>query len=261
MPRPQPTVSLLGDHGRPPQATHDPGHELHQALQSFVDGAGLLEGILEERFAATGMRRATGHDACILLHKGLHFGCPNYLAVRMETIMTPPSLAAADVRTYAGTWTLDPVRTTVTFLTKAMWVIPVKGTARTLEGRGEVRDDGTVDGRLVIDAASIATGMSKRDTHLRGEDFFDAERHRTIEFDLTSARPLGGDRFTLEGTLLVSGHRRAVTVEATVSSDGATTTVAGTIDDLDRRQWGLEWAKMGAGVHNRIAVTAVFTRS
>jgi hypothetical protein len=26
------------------------------------------------------------------------------------------------------------------------------------------------------------------------------------------------------------------------------------VPDLDRREWGLTWAKMGAGVHNRLVV-------
>ena len=51
-----------------------------------------------------------------------------------------------------------------------------------------------------------------------------------------------------------------VTLEAAVAGEGSSVTVTGTIADLDRRKWGLTWAKMGAGVHNKVAVTAVFNR-
>jgi hypothetical protein len=32
------------------------------------------------------------------------------------------------------------------------------------------------------------------------------------------------------------------------------------VDDLDRKDWGLLWAKMGAGTHNRVIVRARFTK-
>jgi len=54
------------------------------------------------------------------------------------------------------------------------------------------------------------------------------------------------------------GRPQPVTVNAEVTGTATTTTVIGTIDDLDRRGWGLMWTKMGAGVHNKIEVTAVF---
>ena len=31
--------------------------------------------------------------------------------------------------------------------------------------------------------------------------------------------------------------------------------------EIDRRQWGMTWAKMGAGVINHVVVVAQFTRS
>ena len=77
---------------------------------------------------------------------------------------------------------------------------------------------------------------------------------------VSAARPLASNRFAVEGTLLIHGQRRPVTINADVTSDGTTTTVTGTIDDLDRRQWGLTWAKMGASVHNKVVATAVFKR-
>jgi len=42
----------------------------------------------------------------------------------------------------AGTWTLDPRRTTIRFRTKAMWVLNVTGTLRATEGDGAVDPNG-----------------------------------------------------------------------------------------------------------------------
>jgi polyisoprenoid-binding protein YceI len=172
----------------------------------------------------------------------------------------PMAISRTDLAPYTGAWTLDPARTTITFHTKALWIFPVKGTARAVEGDGRVGDDGTVGGRLVIDATSIDTGTKKRDQHLQTADFFETNRYPTIEFELSAARPLASNRFAVDGTLVIHGQRQPVTINADVTSDGTTTTVTGTIDDLDRRQWGLSWAKMGAGVHNKVVATAVFKR-
>jgi polyisoprenoid-binding protein YceI len=176
-------------------------------------------------------------------------------------VTSPDPTPDTGLSTYAGNWVVDPARTTVSFQTKAMWLFPVKGTASVQEGSGSVSADGTVEGRLVIDATTIATGVTKRDQHLQDADFFDTGRFPTIEFQLTGARPLTPGRVALDGALTVHGRTEAVTVEADVSSDGGTATIDGTIEDLDRRKWDLTWTKMGAGVHNRISVHATITRS
>ena len=41
----------------------------------------------------------------------------------------------------AGAWTLDPQQTEVRFRTKALWVVPVSGTARALSGGAQVGPD------------------------------------------------------------------------------------------------------------------------
>ncbi len=59
----------------------------------------------------------------------------------------------SDLARWSGTWVLDPEKTTVTFRTKAMWVLPVKGTAKALSGDAQISPDGAVKGTLIIDAA------------------------------------------------------------------------------------------------------------
>jgi polyisoprenoid-binding protein YceI len=168
---------------------------------------------------------------------------------------------ATGLSQYAGSWVLDPAHTTITFHTKAMWVMAVKGTVRAQEGHGQVGEDGTVQGHLVIDATSIGTGNKKRDAHLQTADFFDTAKYPTIDFELTSARFVSPGRVALEGNLSMLGQQHPVVLEAAVEADDTSATISGEIADLDRSKWGLTWSKMGAGLHNKVVVHAALTRA
>lgn len=168
------------------------------------------------------------------------------------------SSAVADV---VGTWNVDPANTTIEFHTKAMWILPVKGHFRVLSGSGTVGDDGSVTGSLAIDAASVDTGNRRRDDHLRTADFFEAEAHPSFTFDVLRATLSGPGQATLDGSLTIKGVTRSLQVPVTFSRSGDAVEVEATFPDLDRREWNLTWAKMGAGVHNRLIVHARFVRA
>jgi polyisoprenoid-binding protein YceI len=172
--------------------------------------------------------------------------------------VTPPS--QTDLSAFAGSWTLDPARTSIEFHTKAMWVLPAKGTARAIEGGGTVRTDGGFDGTLVIDAASIDTGNKKRDEHLRTADFFEVEKYPTITFTATGGSLGSAGTVEVTGNLTIHGETKPLTMTAKVSSAGDSATVATEVD-IDRGEWGLTWAKMGAGLKNRVVISAHFDRA
>jgi polyisoprenoid-binding protein YceI len=159
-----------------------------------------------------------------------------------------------------GAWTLDPLRTTIQFRTKAMWILPVNGTLRVTEGSGTVEDDGRVTGRLVVDARSIDTKNKRRDEHLRTADFFEIEKYPSVVFDVTGARLGAPGLSTVTGNLSIRGMSRPVEFQAglRMETDGALTLDAQT--EIDRSEWGLRWAKMGAGLHNRVFIKATFVR-
>lgn len=174
--------------------------------------------------------------------------------------MTTPQSGTTDLSLLAGAWTLDPARTTVTFHTKAVWVLKVKGTLRAVEGGGTVAADGTVNGTLVLDASSIDTGNAKRDTHLRSPDFFEVGTFPVMTFTATGVRPEGPDQVRVDGQLTIRDQTRPLSVLAQVAPAGATVTASAHVD-LDRREWGVTWAKMGASVANHVVVDATFVRA
>jgi polyisoprenoid-binding protein YceI len=165
--------------------------------------------------------------------------------------------AAAELSALVGRWALDPERTTIEFHTKAMWVFPAKGTARALEGGGNVGADGSFSGTLVVDAASINTKNKKRDEHLRTADFFEVQKHPTITYTAKGGRLTPSGQVEVDGELTVHGQTRPLPLVANVDVEGESATVSTQVD-IDRSNWGLTLTPYGAGLKNRVVVRAYF---
>ncbi|MGD0881738.1 MAG: YceI family protein [Acidimicrobiales bacterium] len=174
--------------------------------------------------------------------------------------MTSPSQNSPDLSNFAGNWELDRDRTSIEFHTKALWVIPTKGTFRALEGMGTVSGDGGISGTFVIDAASVDTKNKKRDAHLRTADFFEVETFPTVIYEATSGRLTGPRTVDLDGTLTVHGETRPLEVSANLSVVADSVTVSAELD-IDRSTWGLTLTPFGAGLMNRVVIGAVFRKA
>ena len=167
--------------------------------------------------------------------------------------------ATKDLTQFAGTWALDRERSSVTFRTKAMWVVPVKGTFKALEGNAKATADGAVTGRLVMDAASVHTRITKRDNHLRSGDFLEVVKYPTIVFEVSGGLPIGADLMELSGVLTIHGQTQPLTLQVAVTGTGGSATVSTDVE-IDRSLWGLTWTNMGTRLKNRVAIRAHFDR-
>lgn len=173
--------------------------------------------------------------------------------------MTSPDQNPIDLSGFVGNWELDRQRTSIEFHTKALWVFPAKGTFRALEGSGTVSADGGITGTFAVDAASVDTKNKKRDAHLRTADFFEVEVFPAITYEATSGRLVKPGTVDLDGTLTVHGQARPLAVSATVSNSADSVTVTAEVD-IDRSAWGLTLTPFGAGLKNKVVVTAQFRK-
>jgi polyisoprenoid-binding protein YceI len=116
----------------------------------------------------------------------------------------------------AGDWHVVPARSEIGFRTRAVFgLIPVRGRYSGYAGELEIDAAGSASGGLRIDAATISTGIKKRDAHLRSHDFFAVDEHPRLEFELASLAPDADRDLTMTGTLHI--RDRAVPVKAPVS--------------------------------------------
>jgi polyisoprenoid-binding protein YceI len=169
---------------------------------------------------------------------------------------------------FTGTWRLEPSRSTIAFRSPSFWgLLKVKGTFGEVTGIGEADSANLVSGQLTIEAASVNTGIGKRDEHLRSADFFDVEKFPRIEVTVDSVEVAGPGlgstpaAFTLHTQLAIKGIQRPVDLPATASllNDGGVQIVTSGV--LDRQEFGVDGNLMGMmGDKTTVEATAVFSR-
>jgi polyisoprenoid-binding protein YceI len=144
----------------------------------------------------------------------------------------------------AGTYTVDPVHSTINFAVVHNGVSTFRsgfrGYEARLEGGAEPRLTGTVD----VDSIDIDEEMLKG--HLLSPEFFDAERHPRLRFDSTGFDVAEDGALTLRGELEIRGQTHEVEASGRIAQLG--TDLAGgarvglsLAASVDRRSFGLDW--------------------
>ncbi len=142
-----------------------------------------------------------------------------------------------------------------------MWgLTKVNGTISAGHGSGAVCDDGLVSGELVLDAASIDTGLKRRDKHLRGRDFFDVATYPAFTFTVSEATVLPDVAVEIKGSLRIKDQSRPLDLVATLTMQAPERIALSAEAAIDRREWGVSRTPMGAGLANRVVVVAEFVR-
>jgi polyisoprenoid-binding protein YceI len=120
----------------------------------------------------------------------------------------------------AGTWTIDPVHSEVSFVVRHMMVSKVRGRFDKFEGTIVTAADPLQSSvTATVDLSSVNTGEPNRDNHIRSADFFEVESHPEMTFRSTGVRP-DGDNFLLDGDLTIRGTTKPVTLKLEVNGFG-----------------------------------------
>jgi polyisoprenoid-binding protein YceI len=107
-----------------------------------------------------------------------------------------------------------------------------------------------------VEAASLDTGIARRDRHLRSEDFFEVEKFPAITFD--SLRVEGaGRRLLVVGRLTLRGVAREVRVPVDVSVEGNRLEARGQFD-VKRTDHGMTYDSVVNPVGDRVRIEFAF---
>ena len=148
----------------------------------------------------------------------------------------------------AITWKIDPAHSEIKFKVKHLMITTVTGYFRKFdcEVTTETEDfNTTTDIKFTADINSIDTNSEQRDTHLKSDDFFNAEKFAQLQFVGNRYHPMG-DEPSLQGNLTIRGITKPITLDVeyagTVVDPYGQTKAGFTIKGkISRKEYGLMW--------------------
>lgn len=165
----------------------------------------------------------------------------------------------------AERWEIDSGHSGVHFSVRHMVVAKVRGKFTRWSGVvvAEDGDEARASVDVVIDAASIDTGVADRDAHLKSPDFLDVARYPEITFKAERSETLASERLRVSGVLTIRGVARPVVLD--VEYAGRTKDPWGheragfsAKTSIDRKDFGLTWNQVleagGALVGDRVDI-------
>jgi polyisoprenoid-binding protein YceI len=187
--------------------------------------------------------------------------------MRRLAILAGVLCLAAPGPAFSAPWEFDPAHTGVQFKVRHLMVSSVRGGFEKVSGKITYDESdvtkSTAD--ITIDAASINTGVAKRDEDLRGPDFLDVAKYPTITFRSKKVEKAGAGALKMTGDITIHG----VTKEVVLRIEGPTppikdpwgnTRVGGSATTrINRKDFGLTYNKVleagGALVGDEVDIT------
>ena len=163
------------------------------------------------------------------------------------TCITPPVRVVDGVELPApGRWLIDPGHAEVGFIGRHLGFTKIRGRFRGVDGFVEIAEnpeDSTVE--VSIDMASVDSGDTTRDDHLRSQDLFDVEAFPTATFR-ARAVSWAGTSGTLAGALTIKGITNTVELDveylgSVVDPWGGERAIFSASGTVNRDDWGIGW--------------------
>ncbi len=158
-------------------------------------------------------------------------------------------MSSTQEATTASTWNIDPVHSIAEFRVKHMMISSVRGQFTGVTGSLTYNESDPAQSRVeaTIDAASIDTRDSQRDTHLKSADFFDAEKYPTFTFRSSRVARRAAGGLTVAGPLSMHGATKEIEFDV----EGPTPPVkdpwgnvrigVSATTKINRKDFGLSW--------------------
>jgi polyisoprenoid-binding protein YceI len=164
----------------------------------------------------------------------------------------------------AGTWTVDPVHSEVSFVVRHMMVSKVRGRFDKFSGTFTTAEDplqSSVTATVELD--SVNTGATDRDNHIRSDDFFGIATHPMMTFQSTGVRR-DGDGFLLDGDLSLRGITNPVTFSLEMNgfgpdAYGGTRSGFSATTEINRNDWNVSYNGPipggGVAISDKVTIT------
>ena len=144
-------------------------------------------------------------------------------------------------------WKIDPAHTKLGFSARHMVISEVEGQFTEFDVKFDTGEDfADSEIEVTIKAASLGTGNSDRDNHLKSSDFFDALNYPEIKFISSSFDKISDEEFRLIGDLTIRGITRPIELDVTyggkIKDPWGNERVGFQVEGkLNRFDYGLKW--------------------
>jgi len=141
-------------------------------------------------------------------------------------------------------WKLDPTHSEIEFKVKHMMISTVTGSFSEFDATAETEDDSFKNAEFAFNAKvdSISTKNEDRDTHLKSDDFFNAEQFPQLTF---KSKSFNGDKMI--GDLTIRDVTKEITLDVDfngIAEDPYGQTKAGleATGTINRKDFNLSWS-------------------
>lgn len=141
-------------------------------------------------------------------------------------------------------WKLDPTHSEIEFKVKHMMISTVTGSFSEFDATAETEDDSFKNAEFAFNAKvdSISTKNEDRDTHLKSDDFFNAEQFPQLTF---KSKSFNGEKMI--GDLTIRDVTKEITLDVDfngIAEDPYGQTKAGleATGTINRKDFNLNWS-------------------
>lgn len=150
----------------------------------------------------------------------------------LPALASPPTATAP---TAASTFRVDPVHSSLIFRARYFGSSNFYGRFNDLSGtiRFDEEAPEALEVELTIKTESVDTGNSRRDGHLRNNDFFSAKQFPEITFKSRSVEKAGAGKLRVTGDLTLRGVTKSVTADVEYGGQAPDPRLGGTRAGFD----------------------------
>ena len=145
-------------------------------------------------------------------------------------------------------WVLDKANSQIHFMVKHMMITTVTGGFSEFDGTVETNDNDFSTAKIIFTAqtASVFTGNSGRDMHVRSADFFDVEKYPELKFESTSVKKIDDKHFKLHGNMTIKDVTKEIDADVKITGfvkdgDGKERVGFFISGIIHRKDFGLKW--------------------
>lgn len=132
----------------------------------------------------------------------------------MKRILTMAVVALMAMSAQAQNWKVDGAHSKVKFNVKYMAISETEGEFKKFDGTATSAkaDWSDLNVSFNVDVNSISTDNEMRDGHLKGDDFFNAEKFPKMSFKSKTVKALGNNKFVMTGDMTIRDVTKSIEI-------------------------------------------------